>query len=259
MAPRPIRDLCPPCSGTKALDDLDADPGRAELGTAIHRALDEFTRRFAKGLPEAAEAELLQIGREQFGPILSRPGAWAFWWPRFERITRWFVAVENDHRSAVIESASETAGSWTFQARGGPFTITAKADRIDRLAAGGFLLVDYKTGVRPPPKVVQAGFAPQLPLEGAILQHGGFGTAWGPATALEYWRLSGAEPAGERCSIDGGDAGALIDRVLTRVKALIDRFDDPSTPYLAVPSPRWAPRFSDYRHLERLAETEAEE
>jgi ATP-dependent helicase/nuclease subunit B len=47
--------------------------------------------------------------------------------------------------------------------------------------------------------------------------------------------------------------------VLARVKTLIERFDDPSTPYLAVPSPRWAPRFSDYRHLERLTESEAEE
>ena len=108
-------------------------------------------------------------------------------------------------------------------------------------------------------KVVEAGFAPQLPLEGAILQNGGFGAARGRATELEYWRLTGAEPPGERCPIDSGDAGALIDRIVTRVKALIDHFDDPSTPYLAVPSPRWAPRFSDYRHLERLAESEAEE
>ena len=44
-----------------------------------------------------------------------------------------------------------------------------------------------------------------------------------------------------------------------RVRALIDRFDDPLTPYLAVPSPRWAPRFSDYRHLERIAESETAE
>jgi ATP-dependent helicase/nuclease subunit B len=46
--------------------------------------------------------------------------------------------------------------------------------------------------------------------------------------------------------------------VLARVRALVEHFGDPSTPYLAVPAPRWAPRFSDYRHLERLAENEAE-
>jgi len=146
-----------------------------------------------------------------------------------------------------------------LHSRGGPFTITAKADRIDRLAEGGFLLVDYRTGALPKPKTVQAGFAPQLPLEGAILRSGGFSGVDGTAAALEYWRLSGGRPAGERCPIDDGDPDALIDRAVARVKALIECFDDPNTPYLAVPSPRWAPRFSDYRHLARLAENEAEE
>jgi len=245
--------------GLKALEELDADPGRAELGTAIHDALDEFVRAFPRGLPDNAEAELLRIGREQFGPLLSRPGAWAFWWPRFERIAAWLVAAEGAHRSKAVESLSECSGSWTFDARGGPFTITAKADRIDRLVDGSLLLVDYKTGSVPKTKEVKAGFSPQLPLEGAILQQGGFPGVQGGALALEYWRLNGAEPAGERSVIGGCDAGSLIAQIVARVRALIDRFDDPLTPYLAVPSPRWAPRFSDYRHLERIAESETAE
>ena len=244
--------------GLRALNELDADPGRAELGTVIHRTLDAFFRCFPRGLPDDPEAELLRIGREQFGPILSRPGAWAFWWPRFERMAHWLVGLERVRRSSIIESLSECEGSWTLTARGGPFTITGRADRIDRLAGGGLLLIDYKTGGVPQPKQVQAGYAPQLPLEGAILRGGGFKGVSGSPTALEFWRLSGGEPAGERFPIDADDPGALIDRVLARVEALIDGFDDPATPYLAVPAPRWAPRFSDYRHLERLAESETE-
>ncbi|MBV8505203.1 MAG: double-strand break repair protein AddB [Alphaproteobacteria bacterium] len=245
--------------GLRPLEELDADPGRAERGTVIHQTLDAFYRRFPRGMPDNAEEELLRIGREQFGPVLSRPGAWAFWWPRFARIARWLVNQERVRRLDITESLSECEGSWTLGAHGGPFTITAKADRIDRLAEGGFLLIDYKTGSVPPPKQVQTGFAPQLPLEGAILRHGGFKGVSGSPAALEYWRLSGGEPAGERCPIDAGDPGALIDRAVARVEALINRFDDPATPYLAVPSPRWAPRYSDYRHLERLAESEVEE
>ncbi len=145
--------------GLRPLDELDADPGRAELGTVIHQALDAFFRRFPRGLPDHAEEELLSIGREQFGPILSRPGAWAFWWPRFARIARWLVDQERVRRFGIVESLSECEGGWTMQSHGGPFTITAKADRIDRLAEGGFLLVDYKTGAVPSPKQVQAGFA----------------------------------------------------------------------------------------------------
>jgi ATP-dependent helicase/nuclease subunit B len=243
----------------KALDELDADPNRAELGTVIHRALDKFVRRFPRELPGDAEAQLLRFGWEQFGPILSRPGAWAFWWPRFERITRWLVQEERCHRSEIVESLSECEGGWTLESAGGPFTITAKADRIDRLAEGGLLLIDYKSGSLPAAKAIEAGFAPQLPLEGAILQGGGFSGVGGVVAALEYWRLSGGEPAGERRPIDGGEAGALIDRAIAQLQALIERFDDLAMPYLAVPSPRWAPRFSDYRHLERLGETDPDE
>ena len=40
--------------------------------------------------------------------------------------------------------------------------------------------------------------------------------------------------------------------------ALVDRFDDPEMPYLAVPEPQLRPRFSDYAHLERLDEAAGE-
>jgi ATP-dependent helicase/nuclease subunit B len=243
----------------KPLDELDAAPGRADLGIAIHRALEEFVHRYPRALPEDAQGELLEIGRTHFGAILSRPGAWAFWWPRFERITRWLVAEERSHRSGVLESLSEREGSLTLQAPGGPFILTAKADRIDRLNTGGFLLVDYKTGSLPSKKEVVAGFAPQLPLEGAILRDGSFAAVTGVPAALEYWRLSGGVRVGQRCPIGGDDPSKLIQSVLDRVRSLIQRFDDPATPYIAEPAPQWAPRFSDYRHLGRVTASEDEE
>jgi ATP-dependent helicase/nuclease subunit B len=241
------------------LDELDADPDRADLGIAIHRALDEFVHRYPRALPAEAGAELLAIGRAYFGALLSRPGAWVFWWPRFERIVLWLVAQERVHRSLIAESVSECEGSLTLPAPGGPFTLTAKADRIDRLAAGGFLVVDYKTGTLPSKKEIVAGYAAQLPLEGAILRDGSFGAVAGTPAALEFWRLTGGVPAGQRRAIGDDDPNRLIQSVLDRVKSLIDRFDDPATPYLAEPMPQWAPRFSDYRHLERVAAREDEE
>ena len=241
------------------LDELDADPGRADLGMAVHATLDEFVHRYPRELPGEAEAELLTIGRAHFGALLSRPGAWAFWWPRFERIVDWLVSAERAHRIEIVSSLSECEGSLTLAARGGPFTLTAKADRIDRLAAGGFLLVDYKTGSLPQRREVERGYAPQLPLEGAILRDGNFGTVTGAPVALEYWRLSGGVPAGHRWSIVDDEPNKLIESVLDRIRSLIDRFDDPATPYLAEPMPQWAPRFSDYRHLERVAAKEDKE
>jgi ATP-dependent helicase/nuclease subunit B len=245
--------------GLKPLDELDADPGRADLGIRIHEALAKFGRLFPRELPEDAGERLSAIGRETFGPVLSRPGAWAFWWPRFERIMSWLIAEEKTHRVATVESLSECSGLLTLYGPGGPFELTATADRIDRLAAGGFLLVDYKTGAVPTKKKIQAGFAPQLPLEAAILRDGSFGAVTGMPAALEYWRLGGRDPAGERRLIDDGDPARLVERALIRLRALIRHFDDPTTPYLAMPTREWEPRFSDYRHLERVDRSEAEE
>jgi ATP-dependent helicase/nuclease subunit B len=242
----------------KALDELDADPGRADLGTRVHEALAKFIRRHPRELPLFAEEELIAIGRECFGPILSRPGVWAFWWPRFLRIAHWFVAEERVRRADIVESLSERKGRLVIPARAGPFTITAIADRIDRLATGELLLIDYKTGVLPSKRDIDSAVAVQLPLEGAIAQDGSFDGLSGTAIALEYWRLSGSEPAGERRPIADDDPAVLIGRVLGEVRDRIDRFDDPRTPYPAVPDPQWAPRFSDYRHLERLDDAEIE-
>jgi ATP-dependent helicase/nuclease subunit B len=245
--------------GLRALEELDADPGRADLGICIHRALAEFARRFPRELPEDAEAQLLAIGRLAFEPVLSRPAAAAFWLPRFERIVRWLVAEERSHRLFVAESLSECSGRLTLTGPAGPFELTAIADRIDRIAEGGFLLIDYKTGAVPPMNKVQAGFAPQLPLEGAILRDGSFGAVAGTPLALQYWRLGGGVPPGERRPIASGEPGALIDRALARLQRMIEHFDDPDTPYLAMPLHAWEPRYSDYRHLERVDRGEAEE
>jgi ATP-dependent helicase/nuclease subunit B len=246
--------------GLKALPALDADPGRADLGICIHAALAEFVRRFPRALPADAEARLLAIGRRHFGALLSRPGAWVFWWPRFERIVRWLVQEERAHRLAIIESFGECSGGLTLRGLpAGPFEVTAKADRIDRLTSGGFLLIDYKTGALPTKRMLQAGFAPQLPLEAAILRDGSFGRLSGTPAALEYWKLGGRVPAGQRCPIDDGHPARLIDSALAKLRALITRFDDPATPYLAVPEPERRPRFSDYEHLERIGRSGVEE
>jgi ATP-dependent helicase/nuclease subunit B len=241
----------------EALEELDADPGRADLGIRVHEALAKFVARHPQGLPLFAEDELIAIGRECFGPILSRPGVWAFWWPRFLRIARWFVAEDAMRRIEIVESRSERHGRLVIPGRAGPFTITAIADRIDRFASGELVLIDYKTGALPQKREIDNAVAVQLPLEGAIARDGSFDGLSGPPAALEYWRLSGGDPAGERRSI-AEDPAVLIGRALAKVEALIDCFDDPATAYPPVPDPQWAPRFSDYRHLERLDEADAE-
>lgn len=242
----------------RALEPLDAEPGAGDLGTCIHQALDRFVRRFPSALPHDVESELLAMGRQSFGAFLARPGVWAFWWPRFERIARWFIATERARRAPSAHSFSEIKGAWSFDAPAGKFTLTTKADRIDRNEDGSLSIVDYKTGALPKPRHVPLGLASQLPLEAAILHAGGFDgaiAAGGELRDIAYWRLSGGDPAGEIKSVaEGAELQALIDDAVSGLQRLVAIFDDPATPYRAVPLADRAPRFSDYEHLERVKE-----
>jgi ATP-dependent helicase/nuclease subunit B len=240
-----------------ALEPIDADPGAAERGIFIHRALEQFIRTFPGALPGDAEAQLIAIGKAEFGATLERPGMQAFWWPRFERIARWFVAHEQSRRQALAPVGGELAGELRLSGPAGPFVLRAKADRIDRDVSGGLLLVDYKTGGLPGPGEVELGFSPQLPLEAAIAASGGFaGVPPGPVAALEYWRLGGGNPAAEVVLLgeSGSDVRRLLDEAVAGLAALIAEFDDPRTPYRAMPRPERAPRYSDYLHLARVKE-----
>jgi ATP-dependent helicase/nuclease subunit B len=243
--------------GLKALDPLEADPTSAEYGALIHKALDRFVREHPRELPPDAHGLLLAIGRRVFGDLLDLPAIRAFWWPRFERIARWFVDVEKHRRFELTTSATEVQGQIVLDAPAGPFHLTAIADRIDSLADESLTVIDYKTGAPPTEREIEAGFAPQLPLEAAIAQAGGF-NGIGPkiVSALEYWRLRGGDPAGERRTVNG-EASTLANRARDGLGNLVARFDLEETPYQVRPRPAFAPRFSDYEHLARVKEWSA--
>ena len=238
----------------KPLDPIDADPSAAERGSIIHGILDAFVRAHPDTLPPDAGERLLALGRAGFEAAGARPGVLAFWWPRFERIVRWFLETERERRSAFQPLATEVEGALDLEAPGGAFRLTAKADRIDRTEAGALEIIDYKTGGVPRKSHVKDGRSPQLSLEAAIAAVGGFaGVDAAEIAALAYWKLTGAESAGEITAIDG-DADQLAREAADGLRALVARFDDPATPYHPVPRPALAPRWNDYAHLARQKE-----
>ena len=240
--------------GLKPLDPLDADPGAAERGTLVHEALEAYLRAHPEAPPADPLAALIAAGRKAFEPWRARPGVWAFWWPRYLRVAEWFAAVDLAQRSGGHRARPEVRGELAFDGPAGAFTLTAKADRIDRLADGRLAIVDYKTGAPPRAKDVEQGFAPQLPLEAVIAQAGGFdGVAAGEVAALQYWRLSGGQPPGAIVPLKAEPA-ALAEAARTGLERLIACFDDPATAYPSVPRPLQAPRFNDYAHLARIKE-----
>ena len=93
------------------LDPIGAEPGAAERGTFIHNAIGEFTQRFAKKLPDDPARALIELGRPHFATLNDYPEARAFWWPRFERIARWFARWEMARRARRWHQTA-LSGSW---------------------------------------------------------------------------------------------------------------------------------------------------
>jgi ATP-dependent helicase/nuclease subunit B len=177
----------------------------------------------------------------------------AVWRPRFARAAAWFVEDERKRRGSILRSFLEIKGRLEIDAPGGGFVLTGRADRIDELRAGGAAVIDYKTGQ--PPSDSQVGvFAPQLPLEGAILERGGFeGVAPLAAVQLVYIRYSGGETPGETHFVKG-DAQQLVSATYANLVRLIGEFDREETAYVSRIAPFRVDSAGDYDHLARVRE-----
>jgi ATP-dependent helicase/nuclease subunit B len=241
------------------LDQIDTAPGAADRGTVIHGAIGDFTQAYAKALPADALEQLLALGRRHFAPLEEFPEARAFWWPRYERIARWFADWETKRRAHVEALQAEIKGEIEIPLGARSFHLTTRADRIERLPGGAYAILDYKTGRVPSTPQVAAGLSPQLTLEGAILRAGQFADIPRGASiaALVYVSLRGGEPGGEEKSLEfkNSTPDAEADRALQKLAEVACRFEDPATPYRSRERPMFQGRsYGDYDHLARVKE-----
>ncbi|MBN34771.1 MAG: hypothetical protein CMM46_08340 [Rhodospirillaceae bacterium] len=239
----------------KPLDDLDEDADAATRGSFIHAALEAFVKRHPVDLPEKAEDELLEIGRSILGPMLERPSVTTFWWRRFERVAAWFVAEEKRRRRDLESVVAEARGNLIIPLDGtNTFTVSAKADRLEQRQDGSVSLIDYKTGRVPPKKAVTSGKAPQLPLEAAMVERGGFNDVGERSVSgLEFWSLSGGDPPAAILPIND-DASSIGQEAVDGLKRLASAFADPDTAYLDHPSGEEIGRFDRYTDVARTNE-----
>ncbi|MCG8507756.1 MAG: double-strand break repair protein AddB [Rhodospirillales bacterium] len=241
--------------GLKRLDPIDADPTAAERGIVVHEALDRFTRAFRDSLPDDAMDRLLEIGRRVFDDHMHDPAAQAFWWPRFERLSEWFVDHERSRRAGGVRlRATEVRGSMRIDLPGMTFLLTGRADRIDRLPTGKIAIIDYKTGQVPSWKQVKSGLVPQLSLEAAMAAAGDFDDVPAAEPAeLVYLRLTGGRTAGQVRTLEDG-VPELAAEARDGLKRMIAAFSRPDTPYLSRPRPMFARAQGEYDHLARVKE-----
>jgi ATP-dependent helicase/nuclease subunit B len=242
----------------RPLDDIDTAPGARDRGTLIHGAIDAFAEKFPDKLPENAFDHLIEIGKQQFAALDDFPEARAFWWPRYERIARWFADYEKKRRAGLTQLHTEIDGRIEIPLEHGPFILRTRADRIEKRDDGRYAILDYKTGRVPTLKQVKSGFSPQLTLEAAILLGGGFkDIAPGSIAELVYIALKGDQFGGEEKALPfkdttPDDEANIAQQRLTKV---IAKFDDPATGYLSRERPMFMRRGGgDYDHLARVKE-----
>jgi ATP-dependent helicase/nuclease subunit B len=241
------------------LDPVDVPPGAAERGSVIHAAIGDFAKLCAVRWPDDPCGELLRIGRAHFASLDDFPEARAFWWPRFERIARWFTGFDLARREKVAAAHAELRGELPIPVGSGIFRLTGRADRIERLTEGGrYAILDFKTGSPPSHKQVRIGVSPQLTLEAAMLRRGAFREIAADASIAElvYVKLKGGEPPGEVSVVDlkGQSPDAAADVAYEKLRALVTRFDDEATPYRSLVLAMWKDRYGTYDELARVKE-----
>ncbi len=238
------------------LPHLGAEPGPQERGQIIHETLSRFTRNHPTALPSQIADEFMAIANEVVREMTGVPRVAAYWLPRLERFAQWFAETEPERRKGVERIVAEVSGSHVLGAAARPFTLTARADRID-IAGGVATITDYKTGQPPTDAAVRANLAPQLPLEAALLAEGAFEHLdRTPVHKIRYIRASGGEPPGEEREIKpkGATIPDLAADALKGVASLVADYDAPTQPYRAVRRPQFKYDYDDYEHLARVAE-----
>jgi ATP-dependent helicase/nuclease subunit B len=242
------------------LKPLEQSADAADYGRIVHDGLQRFFARFGTAWPADAGDQIAACMDLALEAACMRPALAAWWRPRLQRIAAWVADTEAERRArnrlALIRG--EQDGAWRFSAPAGDFTLTGRADRIERMVDGGIAILDYKTGAPPGQKAVEDGLAPQLPLEAAMVEAGAFGAdLTGRAVDLTYWQISGGYLPGRVRPLFKGDAGRVAEAAAMaaeKLRGLVALFDSPGRAYLSQPHPGSAPRFTDYAHLARVPE-----
>jgi len=155
----------------RPLDPLVQEPDALLRGIAVHEVLEDLIKTSLDDPTVLTHDGFLALSRQKLSQLVPWPTARRLWLARIDRIAIDFLNGEISRRA--------TSDPFAFEAKGHvrltqpDFTLTARADRIDRDAAGHLVLIDYKTGA-PPTKGQQASFDKQLLIMAAMAEQGGF-------------------------------------------------------------------------------------
>lgn len=236
----------------RALEALEKNIDNRECGNILHDTFDQFIQKYPEQIPSNSADDLITIGKDIFEKTINDKNALQTWMPRLIKISDWFTNHERQWRNHFSFAKSEALGKIVINDN---FTLTARADRIDRKNDGSYAIIDYKSGGSFSMKSIESATAPQLPLEGYILQQSGFEDLSGSISYMGYWKVTGTGVAGETIALSDGDkCQGAIDNAVNGLQQLIEKFSSEDTPYISLPNTNMAPRFNDYLYLARVKE-----
>ena len=248
----------------RQLERPDEEVEARARGTAIHKAFERFVLGWPGDLPSDAATIFRGLYLEELERAGMPPDALARETALAVEAAAWVADLETHRRADGRVLHVEKEGEITLEIAGRPFTLAAKADRIEVSPDGLGHVLDYKTGRAPTTKMVRTGFSPQLTLTAAIMARGGF-TEVGPVAPgeLTYLEVTGRKPPGReevRAAPNGDNEDVLnsrdaADQALAGMARLVARFADPAQGYASRTAPQFVKLYvSDYDHLARVFE-----
>ncbi len=244
----------------RPIDPLGEELGARERGSFIHDIFEQFVDNNHDPLDKDAQLHLDELAADAFSVLDEFPDRRDIWLRRFRAASERFLEFECARAAEVEKRFAEKTLLWSFPVEGESITLTGRADRIDLLKAGGFEIIDFKTGSIPTPTEMRSFLAPQLLLEALIVREAGFeGNEPAPAQALTYIKVGAGPKAFELTPFaleKGCDLQEAVDELHRRfsahVSALLLRDN-------LVMAPRLMPKASQnfagpYDHLARTDE-----
>ncbi len=225
-------------------------------GLALHNTLEHFlsTTPFHKD-PAVLKEKIIQTLKEYHFPEPTL----AFYDEKIAKISNFIIDIQSIREQLTEEIFLEKKGTLQIELDDKSiFTLTGKADRIDKLKTNTLEIIDYKTGTPPANSDIVAGLSPQMTLEAVILRENGFEEIK-PKNDIQisYWKLNGKNSGGEIIHIPSKtskkDVSELIEEAYQGVKAILNKFRDDKTPYTASPRPDKI-KYNDYALLSREKE-----
>ena len=241
--------------GLPVLEKVDAEPSYAWRGSLVHDILEKwFTHDQCAVDKLVARADAL-LAQEATDPLLR-----TLWQPRIAAGLRW---VADETRRLMTEQGRVVAVAeqpGTVHIKG--VAVRGRVDRIDRTADGELVIIDYKTGIPPSTKQVNAGFALQLGLIGYMAEQLAIKGVSGTASHFEYWSLAKIKakdfgfisvPTSTRESDKKPKSDDFVAFAVEQAESAISKWILGSAPFTAKLHPEYA-LYGDYDQLMRLQE-----